>query len=166
MAIQLNPKYANAYHNRGASYATIGQFDKAIEDYGEAIRFHPGSTSTFNNRAIAYEEIEKFDKAIADYDQVIRITPKDADGYVDRGYAYFTKGSYKEAASDFEKAVQLIPNNARALAYLAWIKATCPEASLRNGKEAIRISIKACELSKWKEPGDNLRACGRLCRDW
>jgi hypothetical protein len=34
---------------------------------------------------------------------------------------------------------------------LAWLKATCPDASLRNGKEAIRASTRACELSKWRE---------------
>jgi Flp pilus assembly protein TadD len=83
---------------------------------------------------------------------VIRITPKDAGGYVDRGYAYFTKGDYGQAASDFEKAIQLSPNNARPLGHLAWLRATCPTASLRNGKDAIRMSIKACELSRWKEP--------------
>lgn len=54
--------------------------------------------------------------------------------------------------SDFEEAVQLSPNNARAWGCLAWLRTTCPEASMRNGKEAIRMSIKACELSKWKEP--------------
>jgi tetratricopeptide (TPR) repeat protein len=49
--------------------------------------------------------------------------------------------------------VQLSPNSTNALRSLAWLKANCPESSLRNGKEAVRMSNKACELSKWKEPG-------------
>jgi tetratricopeptide (TPR) repeat protein len=151
-AIQLNPKFANAYHNRGSCYADIGDFDKAIADYSKAIQFDPRSASTFYNRALAYDHIEKIDKAIADYNRVIRITPKDSGGYVDRGHAYFTKGDYSQAASDFEKAIRLSPSNARPLGHLAWLRATCPTASLRNGKEAIRMSIKACELSTWKEP--------------
>ena len=151
MAIQLNPKYGDAYHNRGVYYYETGAFDKAIADYSQAIRFNPRS-ETFMGRAATYKDIEKFDKAIADYDRVIRITPKDADDYANRGSAYFHKGNYKEAASDLRQAVQLSPNDARALTYLARLRATCLDASLRNGKDAIRISIKACELSKWKEP--------------
>jgi tetratricopeptide (TPR) repeat protein len=151
-AIQLNPKYANAYHNRGAFHADIGEFDKAIADLSEAIRLNPRSATTFDGRAQVYEDIEKFNKAVADYDRVIRIIPKDADDYAVRGRAYFKKGNYKEAASAFEKALQLSPNNDSALGRLALFRATCPDASLRNGKEAIRMSMRACELSKWKEP--------------
>jgi tetratricopeptide (TPR) repeat protein len=89
---------------------------------------------------------------VADYDRVIRIIPKDADDYAVRGRAYFKKGNYKEAASAFEKALQLSPNNDSALGRLALFRATCPDASLRNGKEAIRMSMRACELTGWKEP--------------
>lgn len=156
-AIQLRPKFPNAYHNRGAFHADIGEFDKAIADYSEAIRFNPRSPSTFANRALAYRNIEKPDKAMVDYDQVIQITPKDAEDYTARGSAYFATGHYKACVSSFEKALQLSPNNDAALGGLAWLRATCPDTSLRNGKEAIRMSTRACELSKWSEQ-DHLQA--------
>ena len=35
---------------------------------------------------------------------------------------------------------------------LAWGLATCPEARLRDGKKAVEIATKACELSEWKDP--------------
>jgi tetratricopeptide (TPR) repeat protein len=154
MAIQLNPKHANAYHNRGAYYGETGDFDKSIADFSEAIRFNPRSATTFYGRALAYEDLEKFDKAIADYDRVVRIPPKDSDDYLARGSAYFKKGNYKAALSDFEKALRLSPTNDHALNGLTWVRATCPETSLRNGEEAIRMSMRACELTKWKKPGD------------
>ena len=151
-AIQLKPKYANAYHNRGAFYYDIGEFDKTIADLSEAIRLDPRGATTFHGRAAVYEDIDQFDKAMADYDRVLRIAPKDADDYAVQGVAYFRKGSYKEAASAVQKALQLSPGNDFAMGRLAWLRATCPDASMRNGKEAIRMSIKACELSKWREP--------------
>jgi Flp pilus assembly protein TadD len=155
-AIRLNPKFAGAYHNRGAYYAEIGDFDKAIADFSEAIRFTP-SPSTFANRALAYRNIEKSVKAMADYDRVLHITPKYSEDYSARGSAYFEKGNYKEAVPACEKALQLSPRNDSALGGLAWLRATCPDASLRNGKEAIRMSTRACELSKWSEQ-DHLQA--------
>ncbi|OGP65352.1 MAG: hypothetical protein A2170_10145 [Deltaproteobacteria bacterium RBG_13_53_10] len=36
---------------------------------------------------------------------------------------------------------------------LAWLLATADDAGLRNGKEAVRLALKACELSNWKNPG-------------
>jgi tetratricopeptide (TPR) repeat protein len=39
----------------------------------------------------------------------------------------------------------------RALNSLAWLRATCPEAEIRNGKEAVELALKACELSEWKD---------------
>jgi tetratricopeptide (TPR) repeat protein len=151
-AIQLNPKSANAYHNRGACYADIGEFDKAIADYSEAIRFNPRSASIFANRARAYQNLEKLHKAIADYGRLIQIAPKDADDYSARGNAYLAKDDYKAAVSSFRKALQLSPNDGYTLGCLAWLMAICPEAPFRNGKEAIRMGMRACELSKWKEP--------------
>jgi Tfp pilus assembly protein PilF len=102
---------------------------------------------------------------MADYDRVIRIAPKDADDYAVRGVAYFKKGNYREAGSAFEKALQLFPNNDSVLGRFAWFRATCPDASLRNGKEAIRMSMRACELSKWKEPY-HIEALAAAYADW
>ena len=33
---------------------------------------------------------------------------------------------------------------------LAWLRATCPDASYRDGKQAVTGATKACELSEWK----------------
>ena len=40
-AIRLNPKYAEAYYNRGFAYGKKGDHDKAITDYTAAIRINP-----------------------------------------------------------------------------------------------------------------------------
>jgi tetratricopeptide (TPR) repeat protein len=155
-AIQLNPRDADAYHNRGVYYFEIGAFDEAISDFSQAMRFNPRNARTFLGRAGVYEDIGRLNEAMADYGRATRITPKDANDYALRGSAYFQKGNYKGALSDFEKALRLSPINGGALNGLAWLRATCPEASLRNGKEAIRMSRRACEVTKSKEPDDIL----------
>jgi tetratricopeptide (TPR) repeat protein len=40
-AIRLDPKLAEAYYNRGFSYAEKGEYNKAIADYTEAIQLDP-----------------------------------------------------------------------------------------------------------------------------
>ena len=38
-AIELNPEYATAYNNRGNAYAKLGEYDKAIDQFLELIKF-------------------------------------------------------------------------------------------------------------------------------
>ena len=37
----IDPKYADAYNNRGLAYRAKGDYDHAIADYNEAIRLDP-----------------------------------------------------------------------------------------------------------------------------
>ncbi|MGA9110134.1 MAG: tetratricopeptide repeat protein, partial [Smithella sp.] len=37
-AIELNPKYAEAYHNRGITYGSLGNYNQEIADIKKAAR--------------------------------------------------------------------------------------------------------------------------------
>jgi hypothetical protein len=69
--------------------------------------------------------------------------------------AFFAKGEDAAAASNYASAKQMAPTDAVILGAIAWFKATCPDGSFRNGKEAIQESMKACEITRWKN-GDHL----------
>jgi tetratricopeptide (TPR) repeat protein len=152
-SIGLNPNDPDFYNNRGVSYQAIGNLDKAIADYNKAIHLAPKELNNYCGRASAFEDIGQLDKASADYDQVTRLNPRDAHGYRFRGYAHFAKGNYKAAALDFQRATRFSRSDYDALLSLAWFQATCPEDSLRNGKEALEKSLRACELSRWQSSG-------------
>jgi hypothetical protein len=47
-------------------------------------------------------------------------------------------------------AVEEAPANDTALNALAWLLATCPDEGVRDGKEAIALATRACELTQWK----------------
>ena len=61
------------------------------------------------------------------------------------------QGDLKEAAANYEQAVKLSPDWPIALNDLAWIRATAPQAELRDGAEAVRLAERACELTGGKE---------------
>jgi hypothetical protein len=46
--------------------------------------------------------------------------------------------------------IRLEPDNATASNALSWLLATCPEAASRDGKRAVELGTKACELTGWK----------------
>jgi len=161
-AIHLNPNFARAYNNRGNAYGDKGDYNQAIRDYNEAIRRQDRTMQSdfYLNRAGTYQELGALDKASADCDQAIRINPTDGRGYIQRGNVRSAKADYRGAASEFEKATRLSPKDFYVLANFGWFQATCPEDSLRNGKQALEKSKRACELTHWQDyhPVDNVAA--------
>ena len=66
-AIEINPRLAEAYANRGLAYAQgKGQFDQAISDFNKAIGINPRYAMAYNDRAITYYYQGEDDKAWED----------------------------------------------------------------------------------------------------
>ena len=65
-----------------------GDYDQAIEDYGQAIWLKPNYADAFNNRAIAYPARGAIDKIIADFGAVIRFNPNNIKAAVNREHVY------------------------------------------------------------------------------
>ena len=53
-AVRLDPKYAQAYIDRGLAYSRKGDPDHAIADYDEAIRLDPKLPMAYAGRGFAY----------------------------------------------------------------------------------------------------------------
>ena len=152
-AIRLQDKtmQSDFHYNRAIYYEVLGNFGKAIADYDDAIRIAPNDLRNYGGRAHAFEEMGQLDKASGDYERAIRLNATEPNDYRQRGIAYFAKGNYRAAASDFEKAARLSPSDYDAAQSLAWFRATCPEESLRNGKEALETSLRLCGRTHWQD---------------
>jgi len=57
-----------------------------------------------------------------------------------------------EAIAHFQKALQLEPAQPTVQNNLAWLLATCPEASLRNGNKAVELARQANALTGGENP--------------
>jgi tetratricopeptide (TPR) repeat protein len=56
-------------------------------------------------------------------------------------------GQYAAALTAYEQAIKSRPNDILAISGLAWVLATCPEDRIREGKRAVELAKRACELS-------------------
>ena len=151
-AIRLNPKDGNAFNSRGITYFDMGEFPKAITDHTEAIRLDPKYTRAYLNRGVAYDAKGDFPKAITDYTEAIRLNSKYTLAYLNRAGAYKAMKDYGKAIADYSEAIRLDPKDADTFNTLAWVCATCPDAKHRDGKKAVELATKACELTMWKNP--------------
>ncbi len=137
----------------GAAMLAIKRYDLAIRYLTEALGWDvkgEDAAHLCELRGDAYRGKGDFEKAAADYARAVNFVPKDSAGYVTRGFTYQKMGNYKAAAADYTKGIALSPDDDGALGALAWLRATCPEPSTRDGREAIRTGTKACELTRWK----------------
>jgi tetratricopeptide (TPR) repeat protein len=74
-AIEINPKYAKAYDNRGLSRLSKGDFDGAIADHTKAIEVNPSLFDAYANRAQAYHTAGNIKSAILDLRTALKINP-------------------------------------------------------------------------------------------
>ena len=97
------------YNYRGGAYILSGKYDRAIEDFNQAIGLDPRYVKAYDNRGFAYLAKRDYDRAIESHTEAIRINPMDALAYNNRGLAYKHKADYGRALADFENAIKLEP---------------------------------------------------------
>jgi tetratricopeptide (TPR) repeat protein len=68
------------------------------------------------------------------------------------GKAQVHAGQLKEARQSFEDAIVADPSGAIPHDALAWFLATSWDVEIRDGKRAVGLAMKACELTQWKLP--------------
>mgnify|MGYP002623464048 FL=1 len=103
-----------AIHNRGVSYALLGEYEKALADFDRTVEINPKFANAWFNRGEIRFEQQEFEAAAGDYSQAITLKPADAGAYSARGHAYYRLKRYQGAVADFSKAVQLEPADAVA----------------------------------------------------
>jgi len=145
------PRKADIALQRGVELQEAGRFNEAIKAYDEAIQLGSNYLLAYNNRGAAYAALKQYERAIPDFDRAIELNPKYAEAYCNRGAAFGALKQYERAIRDLDKAIELDPKYARAYNNLAWLLATAEERSIRNGRRAVELALKACELSECQD---------------
>ena len=128
--------------NRGTAYYEKGDYDRAIQDYNEAIRLNPKETLSHVARGDAYKKKGDFDRAIQDFDEAIRLNANYERAYYDRGGAYIDKDDYDRAIQDFDEAIHLNSNDTNAYndRGVACAKKGDYDRAIRDYNQAIRLN--------------------------
>jgi Flp pilus assembly protein TadD len=91
------------------------------------------------------------DPAIVHYQKAVAIEPNNALFHRNLGRVLIQRGRAQEAVEHYQAALAIQPADVATLNNLAWVLATWPEASVRNGPKAVELAQRACRLSG----GDN-----------
>ena len=119
------------YNNRGVIWSAMKEYDRALTDYGDAIRVDPRYADAYYNRCVAYNRKQFYDSAVGSCDDAIKLGPdknalnatgdtrlsperSKSDYFTQRGIAYHGKQDFEHAIADYDEAIRLDPNNTAA----------------------------------------------------
>jgi tetratricopeptide (TPR) repeat protein len=151
-AIKLEPGNAMYWVARAESWSAQGMHGRAMADYAEALRLEPNKPAIWVSRGNEWRRELKLDQAIADFTYASQLDPKYIPAYVARANAWKQRHVYDKAIQEFSTLIHVEPQSALAHWSLARILATCNEDKLRNGKWAVDLANRACELTHWRDP--------------
>jgi tetratricopeptide (TPR) repeat protein len=107
--IEMNPKSAFAYNNKGFLYYNRKKYDEAISVFTRAIELDPKYKLAYSNRGLCYCNKNEYDKAIEDCNKAIELDPEYKQAYNNRGLSYSGKKEFDKAIADYNKAIELDP---------------------------------------------------------
>ena len=147
-ALQIRPGYAEACNNLGVILLQKGKVDEAISHCQKALQINPDYADAHINLGNALLQKGSVDEAITHYQRALQIQPDSASANNNLNFALLLKGKVDEAITCGQKALQTNPDSPEALNNLAWLLATCPDAHLRDGVQAVKYAERACELTQ------------------
>lgn len=107
--IEIQPKNADAYHNRGIAKAKLKDYQGAVIDFTKTIELDPNHEFGYYNRGNAKDDLNDFKSAIADYNKAIRINSSNSNYLNNRGIAKGHLGDFNGAISDYSEAIKMSP---------------------------------------------------------
>jgi len=142
--------------NDGNQFLDKRDYQKAFQYYNAAIAQDPTAWGPYVNRAVVFIHQRKWDLALKDLNTVIRLKPGHLLAALLRGGVNAHLGNYGRALDEYDRLVKITASElpltrAQALNACAWLRATCPDASFRNGKEAVSVATVACKTMTWRD---------------
>jgi len=151
-ACKINPEDAIAHVDLGVALCQQGRVSDGIAEYREALRINPAIEEAHANLGVALFEQGHADEAMAEYRLALQIGPNDMKTHGLLATALLRQGNIAGAIAQLEKALELQPADIGTENSLAWLLATAPQSSLRNGSAAVELATRASESTGGNDP--------------
>jgi tetratricopeptide (TPR) repeat protein len=151
-ALELSPNDPIVCSDLGNFYLEKGQVDLAIQYMQKALQIEPDLPIACYNLGNAYAEEQRFDLAIRYWERAIQLQPDYPMPHNNLANAFLLEGQTAKAIQEWKLALQYMPDLMSAQVNLAWVLATSPDPSLRDGPTAVALAERATQLSNGRYP--------------
>jgi Flp pilus assembly protein TadD len=141
-----------AHHNLATALWEKGQKEEAISHFEKAVNIRPWDVPAQNNLALALFRKGQFKEAIAHLQTSLQSESDNKETLNLLGAVLFKAGRVNEAIAQWEQTLKIQPADWEARNSLAWVFATYPDISIRDGRRAVDLAQEALRLSRGKNP--------------
>ena len=146
-AVELGPEDLYAYPLLAGLLCRLGRADEAINVARDGLAVSPTNPELHYTLGQALARKGDFASATNQFAYALLLKPAWADVHFTFGQVLLYLGDAPNGLRHFQEAVRLAPDSPLALNGLAWLLATCPDATVRNGPEAVRLAEHACAVT-------------------
>ncbi len=146
-AAGLKPDYAAARANLGGALEKEGKLDEALVQLRKALKSDAGYAPAHYNLGLVLSQRGDANGAIREWRTALDLDPKYAEAHDRLGGALYAQGRTAEALTEWRDGIELQPDDAPTLRRAAWVLATSPDATVRNGNEALAFAVRAVEYA-------------------
>jgi tetratricopeptide (TPR) repeat protein len=151
-AVKVKPDYGEGHYHLGNALARRGRLDEAIRQFRQTLELHPDDAKAHNDLGAALQLQGQLDQAIAHFQRAVEIEPGNLNGRNNLGKALASRKQFDAAILQFRRVLDIKADDADAQNNLAWLRATAPKASLRNGAAAVEHAQRANGLCGGRRP--------------
>ena len=149
----------NMHFHRANALFELRRYTEALVDYDRFIaKTYGHHVWALHRRGLTHQAMGQRQLALADFNQALESNSGAVWVRFDRGQLFAEMGLYQPAIEDLHLAATSSPENAVYANTLAWLLATCPDAKIDNGKEAVRFALKAVSIDRNAQYLDTLAA--------
>jgi len=145
--IAVRPANARARSNLASILIEDGRAKDAEALLQEAIRLKPEYGDAYANLGVAYVVEGRLVDAIAPLEKAVSLAPGSPGVWRNYAEALGGIGRAADAARAYRKALASTPDDPDVLEGLAWILATSPDPSVRDGQAALELATRAATRS-------------------
>jgi len=159
-AIELDPRYAEAYAGLGETYSSLYLdqernevwLDKAIESSLKALMYDPSLSEAYAALGHSYFNKKLYDDAITASQKAIELDPNNFSGYWLLGRIYHSRDRDREAVELFQKVIKLNPDFYSVYGDLEIVYARLGETEKYN--EILQTALRVYERYLSRHPDD------------
>ncbi|MGJ8620953.1 MAG: tetratricopeptide repeat protein [Methylophilaceae bacterium] len=93
---QERPNFEQVYNNLGLTLRELGQYEKALAAFDDAIRLDSERGKILNNKGLLLVDLQRFDEALDCYEQALKAKPDNYDSYWNKSLLYLLKGDFNK----------------------------------------------------------------------
>jgi protein O-mannosyl-transferase len=117
-AIQITKDNAVANCILGEAFSDLGEPEKAIAQYNEALRLNPVYPLALNNKGVIFTQQGRYNEAIAEFNLMLKFQPHSNLAHRNLGSVLMQQGKIDEAMVQYRAALQSNPDDDKSLANL------------------------------------------------